>query len=56
MKGENIYNEYFFLAVQMVLQDKQKEIDSLNIDDYRHFAIDHYGLNLINCLYGPFKY
>jgi hypothetical protein len=24
-------------------------------EPYRHFAIDYYGLNLINCLYAPYK-
>lgn len=50
-----MYYEYFLIANQVVLQDKQKEIDSTRIDEYRHFAIDYYGLNLINCYYAPYK-
>jgi hypothetical protein len=55
LKGEDIYYEYFMIAVQVVLQDKQKQIDAANIDQYRHFAIDYYGLHLINCYYAPYK-
>ena len=52
----DIYSEFFVLATQLLLQKKQKKIDSVKIDEYRHFAIDYYGLNLINCLYGPYKF
>ncbi len=55
LKGEDMYYEYFLIATQVVLQDKQKEIDSAKIDNYRHFAIDYFGLNLINCYYAPYK-
>jgi hypothetical protein len=55
LKGEDMYYEYFLLAVQTTLQDKQKEIDSIKIDSDRHFAIDFYGLYLINCFYAPYK-
>jgi hypothetical protein len=55
LKGEDIYYEYFLIAVQTVLQDKQKQIDLANIDKYRHFAFDYFGLNLINCYYAPYK-
>jgi hypothetical protein len=53
LNGNDIYYEYIFIASQIVLQEKQKQIDQANIDQYRHFAIDYYGLNLINCHYAP---
>lgn len=56
LSGEDIYYEYFLIANQMVLQDKQKELDSIYKDSYRHLAIDYYGLYLINCKYGPYKF
>lgn len=39
----------------MVLQDRQKRMDGNKADDYRHFAIDYYGMSLINCYYGPYR-
>ncbi len=45
----------FFIASKMVLKEKQKEIDSITTDIYKHFAYDYYGLNFINCFYGPKK-
>jgi hypothetical protein len=50
-----MYPEYFMIAVQTILQERQKKIDANKIDSYRDFAIDYYGLNLINCYYGPYK-
>jgi hypothetical protein len=42
------------VAAQRVLQTKQRELDSLNkTKKFRDFAIDDYGLFLINCFYGP---
>ena len=50
-----MYYEYFLIAVQVILQDRQKKIDANKIDRYRYFAIDYYGLNLMNSYYGPYK-
>lgn len=49
-----MYYEYFLLANQIILQDRQKKIDEEG-GHYRKFAIDYYGINLINCFYGPYK-
>jgi hypothetical protein len=54
-KGTDLYYEYFLIAVQTILQDKQKEMDSVQVNEYRRFAIDYFGLYLINCYYGPYK-
>jgi hypothetical protein len=44
------------MAGHRVLQTKQLEMDTDNKDyNIRAFAIDHYGLFLINCEYGPYK-
>jgi hypothetical protein len=45
----------FFIASKIVLKEKQKQIDLLSKDGYKHFAFDYYGLNFINCYYGPLK-
>jgi hypothetical protein len=55
LRGDDIFTEYFHISVQIVLQNQQKQIDSANKDPSRHFAMDHYGLSLINCYYGPYK-
>ena len=56
LNGKDTYFHYFFLAGHRVLEDKQRELDEDNKDHtYRTFAIDHYGLFLINCYYGPYK-
>ena len=56
LNGKDIYYQYFLLAGHRALQDKQKELDKDRTDPIRsNFAIDHYGLFLINCYYGPYK-
>lgn len=56
IENRDVYFHYYVLAGQRVLQAKQKEIDSKNKDpNVRNFAIDSYGLFLINCFYGPQK-
>ena len=55
LKGEDIYYEYFLIAVQVVLQERQRTIDAARLDGFRHLAIDDYGLQLINCYYAPYK-
>lgn len=55
LKGEDIYYEYFLIAAQVVLQQRQTAIDAAKLDGFRHFAIDDYGLQLINCYYAPYK-
>jgi hypothetical protein len=39
----------------MILKQKQKEIDSLNVNSYKRFAFDYYGIAFINAYFGPFK-
>jgi len=56
VRDKDIYFHYFFLAGHRVLEDKQRELDKDNKDHtLRTFAIDYYGLFLINCHYGPYK-
>jgi hypothetical protein len=55
LSGDDIFTEYFYISVQIMLQNRQKQIDGANKDPFRHFAMDHYGLSLINCYYGPIK-
>jgi hypothetical protein len=55
LRGDDIFTEYFHISVQIVLQNRQRQIDAANKDPFRHFAMDHYGLSLINCYYGPYK-
>jgi len=44
------------LACQRVLLKRQDELDSASTDpSTRSFAIDSFGLNLLNCYYGPYK-
>lgn len=52
----DVYYQYFLLASQRVLLKRQSELDSSSKDSStRSFAIDSFGLNLINCYYGPNK-
>ena len=44
----NLYVNYFQIAVQIVLQRKQKELDTAKVGQYRALAVDHYGLYYIN--------
>jgi len=59
MKGLNekvVYSEFVTIASKKIIQSKQKELNTINRDqNYRKFAIDYYGLFLINRNYGPFK-
>jgi hypothetical protein len=56
LDGKDIYYQYFPLAGQRVLQTKQRELDRDHTEKgTRSFAIDYYGLRLINCHYGPYK-
>jgi len=56
LDGRDIYYQYFLLAGHRVLEAKQQELDKENTDrTIRNFAIDYYGLFLINCYYGPYK-
>ena len=56
LDGKDIYSQYLFLAGHRVLDGKQQAMDKVNTDPTRsHFAIDYYGLFLINCFYGPYK-
>lgn len=55
IRGNDVNYEYFLIAVQIILQDKQTELNSKSNDPYLHFAVDYYGLYLINCLYAPYK-
>jgi len=56
LNGKDIYYQYFLLAGHRVLQDKQQALDKDSMDPARSsFAIDYYGLFLINCYYGPYK-
>jgi hypothetical protein len=44
-----------YSASQMILKEKQKEIDSLNVNSYKRFAFDYYGIAFINAYFGPYK-
>jgi len=56
LNGKDIYNQYFLLAGLRLLEAKQLELDNKNINpNFRNFAIDYYGLFLINNQYGPYK-
>jgi hypothetical protein len=45
-----------FLTGQRVIQAKKLELDTENSNlNIRNFAIDYYGLFLINSYYGPYK-
>jgi hypothetical protein len=54
LNDHDIYYQYFMLATQKILIDRQDELSSQNNAD-NAFAIDSYGLYFINCYYGPFK-
>jgi len=55
-ENKDIYNQYFLLAGLRLLEAKQLELDNKNINpNFRNFAIDYYGLFLINNQYGPYK-
>jgi hypothetical protein len=52
----DIYDSCFPLASQLVVQRKQREIDSLNSNgQYTRFAIDYYGLSTLNLNFFPIK-
>jgi hypothetical protein len=56
LKSTDVYYQYSFLAGQRVIQAKQLKLDTENNNpNTRNFAIDYYGLFLINSYYGPYK-
>jgi hypothetical protein len=55
LKGDDPFYEFFYIAGQLVIQNKQKELDLISKVDNKLYAIDYYGLYTINCMVGPMK-
>jgi hypothetical protein len=55
LSEKELYSDFVGLASQVILQNRQREIESELGESYKHFAIDYYGLQLINAFYFPRK-